>query len=177
MNKKIGVLTVIVIAIVAAVGVAFASQSDEDSDRAEEDTQIQNNLVDQSEPSESTNNIATDEQPEEQEENDNSSEEALGGEYIDYAESSLTNQDNVIFFAASWCPTCKVLDDNLMEASSNIPSGVTILKADYDTEDELKDKYGVTYQHTLVQVDQNGNQIKKWTNSFDLEDIIEELNS
>lgn len=90
------------------------------------------------------------------------------GSYESYAPAKLTHADSgdvVLFFRASWCPTCKVLDADLRANSMNIPSGLTILDVNYDTETALKQKYGVTYQHTLVQVDAQGNMITKWSGS------------
>lgn len=101
--------------------------------------------------------------------------ETVPGKYIEYSGSSLTDKQNVIFFAASWCPTCRGLDQSINSELSLIPSDLTILKANYDSENELKRKYGVTYQHTLVQVDQEGNLLKKWNGSQDIEDIINQL--
>jgi hypothetical protein len=46
---------------------------------------------------------------------------------------------------------------------------------DYDNSDELKKKYGVTYQHTLVQVDKDGNLIKKWSGSPTLTSLVKEV--
>jgi hypothetical protein len=37
-----------------------------------------------------------------------------------------------------------------------------VFKTDYDTSNDLKTKYGVTYQHTFVQIDSSGNAITKW---------------
>jgi thiol-disulfide isomerase/thioredoxin len=73
--------------------------------------------------------------------------------------------DVVLFFKASWCPTCKALDGDIKANMGSIPSGVTILEVNYDTETALKQKYAVTYQHTLVQVDSKGAQIAKWSGS------------
>jgi hypothetical protein len=42
-----------------------------------------------------------------------------------------------------------------------IPAGVTILEVNYDTATDLKQKYGVTTQHTLVQIDANGTLVSK----------------
>jgi hypothetical protein len=56
-----------------------------------------------------------------------------------------------------------------------IKEGVTILDVNYDTATDLKKKYGVTYQHTLVQVDTKGNQIAKWQGSPTLADIESKL--
>jgi hypothetical protein len=58
----------------------------------------------------------------------------------------------------------------------SIPAGITILKTDYDSETELKKKYGVTTQHTLVQVDKDGNLIKKWSGSSGLANLVAEIN-
>jgi len=97
------------------------------------------------------------------------------GSYTSYSANSLTDQDNVIFFAASWCPTCRSLDREINSELNSIPADLTILKADYDAESALKRKYGVTYQHTLVQVDKSGNLIKKWNGSRDLAAITSQL--
>lgn len=68
----------------------------------------------------------------------------------------------VVYFWAVWCPTCKVLDAQLKERSNELPEDVTILKTNYDTEKELKKKYQIVQQHTLVQVDKEGNEVTKW---------------
>jgi thiol-disulfide isomerase/thioredoxin len=101
--------------------------------------------------------------------------EATPGKYIAYSSSALTNSDNVIFFAASWCPTCRGLDRAINSELNSIPANLTILKADYDSEIELRQKYGVTYQHTLVQVDANGNLLKKWNGGQDIASIVSQL--
>ncbi len=93
---------------------------------------------------------------------------APAGIYTDYSESelALATEDGgkaVIFFAADWCPTCQAAEAAFIENRPDIPSDVTILKADYDTEDTLKTKYGVTSQHTFVQVDENGEMITIWS--------------
>lgn len=97
------------------------------------------------------------------------------GSYESYAAAKLSKAnsgDVVLFFRASWCPTCKVLDADLRANSTNIPSGLTILDVNYDTETALKQKYGVTYQHTLVQVDAKGNMITKWSGGQTLASLV-----
>jgi thiol-disulfide isomerase/thioredoxin len=81
----------------------------------------------------------------------------------------------VLFFHASWCPSCRRLNADIEKNSTLIPDGVTLLKVDYDTSTNLKKKYGVTTQHTLVQVDPEGNLIKKWTGSSQLSKLISEI--
>lgn len=83
--------------------------------------------------------------------------------------------DTVLFFRASWCPTCRALDIDIKANLSKIPSSLTILDVNYDDSTALKQKYGVTYQHTFVQVDKDGNLIKKWSGSSTLASLIAEV--
>lgn len=71
--------------------------------------------------------------------------------------------DVVLFFHAGWCPSCRGLENDIEANISAIPAGVHILQVDYDSETALKQKYGVVRQHTLVQVDTEGNAIKTLT--------------
>lgn len=93
--------------------------------------------------------------------------------YKSYSEAefaTVKDQKRVIFFYAPWCPTCRPTDQAFTERSSEIPEGVIVFKTDYDTSTELKKKYGITYQHTFVQVDENGNEVAKW-NGGDLDTL------
>jgi len=85
--------------------------------------------------------------------------------YVDFTAQKFEeakDKKRVYFFHASWCPTCKVVNKEFSENSTGIPEDVMIFKTDYDTENELKKKYNITYQHTFVFVDENGSEIKKW---------------
>lgn len=100
------------------------------------------------------------------------------GSYEAYSPEKLARAatgDVVLFFHASWCPSCRSLNSDIEKNISSIPEGVSILKVDYDKETELKKKYGVTYQHTLVQVDKDGNLIKKWSGSPKLANLVSEI--
>jgi thioredoxin 1 len=100
------------------------------------------------------------------------------GTYTQYDESLLAMAEEknvVLFFKASWCPTCRALDKDLKKNMDNIPEDVLILELDYDKEIELRQKYGVTVQHTLIQVNKDGEKIKKWTGSLNLENFLSKL--
>lgn len=97
--------------------------------------------------------------------------EAYSADKIARAETG----DVVLFFHASWCPSCRGLNSNIESNLKSIPAGVTILKADYDKEVELKKKYGVTTQHTLVQVDAAGTMLKKWSGGATLDTILSNI--
>ncbi|MCI0619547.1 thioredoxin family protein [Candidatus Wolfebacteria bacterium] len=97
------------------------------------------------------------------------------GSYEPYTSEKLALANEgavVLFFRASWCPTCRALDSDIRANLGEIPEGVTILDVNYDTETALKQKYGVTYQHTLVQVGADGTMIAKWTGSPTLEALV-----
>lgn len=100
------------------------------------------------------------------------------GSYEAYAAEKLTKAndgDVVLFFRASWCPTCRALDADIRANLGAIPQNVTILDVNYDESTALKQKYGVTYQHTFVQVDADGNQIAKWTKSPTLASLVSNI--
>ncbi len=96
--------------------------------------------------------------------------------YTPEAVSSASESEKVVlFFHATWCSTCKLLASDIEANAANIPAGVKILKVDYDSETALKQKYGVTLQHTLVQVQPDGSQIAKWSLSRDLNALVQEI--
>lgn len=101
------------------------------------------------------------------------------GSYEIYSPEKISEKSKtsrvVLFFNATWCPTCRALDKNIKANLSAIPGDITILSVDYDTYKDLKQKYGVTYQHTLVQVDGEGNMLKKWSGSSNLSKLVQEV--
>jgi len=101
------------------------------------------------------------------------------GTFEEYSASKIarasSTHDVVLFFDASWCPTCKAVKKDINANLSNIPNSLSILDVDYDNSVELKKKYGVTYQHTFVQVDKDGNLIKKWSGSPTLASLVKEV--
>lgn len=99
------------------------------------------------------------------------------GSYVDYSETAYAdNKDKkrVLFFHASWCPTCRAANSDFLSSANSIPAGVVIFKTDYDTQNELKEKYDITYQHTFVQVDAEGNAVKKW-NGGGVDELVDNV--
>lgn len=87
---------------------------------------------------------------------------ATPGKYIDYSAEAVANATGrkLLFFHAPWCPQCRVLDADIK--SHTIPDNTTIFKVDYDSNQQLRQKYGVTIQTTVVEIDQQGNLVKKF---------------
>ncbi|MEV8273092.1 thioredoxin family protein [Microbacterium sp. NPDC077184] len=81
------------------------------------------------------------------------------GAYVDYTDGAIeaTPGDKALFFHASWCPQCRALDEDLR--ASGAPDGLTVFKVDYDSRTDLRQKYGVTLQTTIVFVDDAGEPI------------------
>lgn len=91
--------------------------------------------------------------------------------YVEYSKEVLgatTDKKRVLYFYANWCPTCIPADENFKSNIDRIPEDVVLIRVNYNddqTDDEekaLEDRYGITYQHTFVQIDENGNEITKW---------------
>lgn len=104
---------------------------------------------------------------------------AATGAYITLAQyegskDMYADGDVVLFFAADWCPTCQEATKNLEANPAAIPAGLAIVRVDYDNSDDLKQKYGVTTQHTFVQVDADGNEVAKWTGSVTADEIAKQ---
>jgi thiol-disulfide isomerase/thioredoxin len=100
------------------------------------------------------------------------------GVYAPYDASKLAmanSGDVVLFFKASWCPSCRALDSNIKANLESIPAGLTILEVDYDTATAMRQQYGVTSQHTLVQVDASGTLIKKWSGGSTLSSVVSQV--
>ncbi len=88
--------------------------------------------------------------------------------YIDYSSDNLAkatanNGKAVIWFAAlAWCPSCQAADRDFKAHFDKVPKNVTIMKIDYDTAKELKQKYAITMQDTFIQIDGQGSEIIRW---------------
>jgi thiol-disulfide isomerase/thioredoxin len=84
------------------------------------------------------------------------------GAYVSYAANVIadTSGTKLLFFHAPWCPQCRAIEADIK--ATGVPSGVTIIKVDYDTNQKLRQKYGVTIQTTVVRVDDAGDLVEKF---------------
>lgn len=87
---------------------------------------------------------------------------AKAGVYADYSSEKVaaTSGTKLLFFYAPWCPQCRQIDDDIKE--NGLPDGVTVFKVDYDSNQTLRQKYGVTIQTTFVKIDDNGDKIASY---------------
>ena len=150
----------ILVAALAATTLAACGTSSSDSEAAAASATA--SMSESMSPSESMDHDMASESP--------STEAMMAGAYLDQAayESQMDKRagTKVVYFShAPWCPDCRATDAALLE--SGVPEGLTIVKVDYDTATELRQKYGVTQQHTFVQVGSDGGELGKWSGSAD----------
>ncbi len=165
MNKNIIIAIIAVVVILLAGGAYISSQSGQEANsRQTQAPEKPEGNVDNSEKTQAT---------------DDSGLWAGMGSYEDYSVERVQSELEagrkvVLFFHAPWCPYCKAANIAFTDNESKIPQGVTVFKTDYDSNTELKQKYGVTYQHTFVQIDSEGKMITKW-NGGDIDNLIKNL--
>jgi len=102
-------------------------------------------------------------------------------QYVNYTPEVLANSTGrrVLFFYANWCPTCQPIDKEL-KMTNKLPEDVTVFKVNYndsdtdENEDALAKKHNITYQHTFVIIDENGEPLTTW-NGDGLSRILEEI--
>ncbi len=94
-----------------------------------------------------------------------------GERYVEYSKTYLDQEvqsRRVLYFYASWCPTCRPADTDFKANKNKIPEDVVVFRVNYNDTDtdqeekELAKKYAITYQHTFVQIDESGNEITRW---------------
>lgn len=86
---------------------------------------------------------------------------ATAGAYVDYSDDAIAQADGrvLLFFHAPWCPQCRSVESDIL--ADGVPTGVTIIKVDYDSRQDLRQRYGVTLQTTFVEVDAAGTELQK----------------
>ena len=92
------------------------------------------------------------------------------GLYLSYSSASFDEHENKrrwLFFHASWCPQCVNLEEDIMANLGDIPDDVVIFKVDFDNSDDLRNRYGVSIQTTIVSVDGDSDKIKSHVASLD----------
>lgn len=159
MNKNIGIVAVV--ALLVAVGITIFLQNSSKSSSLTTEKNIQSEAAMNKESTMLKDDAMM-----------------KSEQYIAYSKSafeSMSGKKRVLFFKASWCPTCNAANKDFEANLSKLPKDVVIFKADYDTESTLKSQYGITSQHTFVYVDGMGKEIKKWNGGATAEVITNTL--
>lgn len=83
-------------------------------------------------------------------------------EDLDQVRALAAGGPTVVFFNASWCPSCQATMRELNGRWEEARPGLALVIADYDKETGLKRRLGVTYQDTFVQVDEAAERVGIW---------------
>ena len=136
--------------VIAGTGFALTQLLDNDESSTNQTSQTTNQQID------TQKNNHADELPADTQESGDT------GSYVEYSDSAIANAegDSYLFFHAPWCPQCRSIERGI--TSDGVPDGVTIIKVDYDSNQDLRSKYGVTLQTTFVKVDNDGNEVSKF---------------
>lgn len=100
------------------------------------------------------------------------------GTYQSYDKDTIaaSKADKILlFFHASWCPSCRALDADIVANADSIPSGVEIYKLDYDTETTLKQQYGIVRQHSIIQINADGTAVSSVSHPLTAADLLASL--
>lgn len=149
MDKKSAVVAIVIgIILIASLGYVFISKqaaSPNDAQISKDESRSQNSK-----------------QKLEQTSNDASEQPISKGLYVNYSKDLVekTNGTKLLFFHAPWCSQCRQIEQSIK--NDGIPSGVTIFKIDYDTNQKLREVYGVTLQTTFVKIDDEGNKLASY---------------
>lgn len=81
---------------------------------------------------------------------DTAAEALIAYQNFDQAKMIAAEAPTVLFFHASWCPTCRSAREEFNKRQSEFKN-INLILVDYDNSNDLKKMYGVTYQHTFVQ--------------------------
>lgn len=96
---------------------------------------------------------------------------SLSSRYVPYSPGVLETvvaPRRVLYFYANWCPTCRPANLDFEQNQATFPADVTVIRINYNDSDtdqaekDLAQEYGITYQHTFVQIDADGKEITKW---------------
>jgi thiol-disulfide isomerase/thioredoxin len=84
----------------------------------------------------------------------------IAGSYVEYSDTAIAAAEGrvLLFFHAPWCPQCRSIESDI--ETQGVPDGVTIIKVDYDSNQPLRQEYGVTLQTTFVEVDSSGDALQ-----------------
>lgn len=99
-----------------------------------------------------------------QQQNQNQQNNTQLGTFTDFDEATFASAkgSRILFFHAPWCFQCREIEKDIKANLSQIPAGTTIYKIDYDSNQDLRKKYGVKLQTSFLKFDADGKVIKNF---------------
>lgn len=80
----------------------------------------------------------------------------------EYRMAKAEGRPILLYFWASWCPICRNEEPKVKERveSSGVP--IAGFRLNFDTEDALKQQFGINYQHTTVILNGKGEEVARF---------------
>ncbi len=108
-----------------------------------------------------------------------------GATYIDYDAAKYQQalaENKVVYleFWASWCPTCGAYEPRLLQAFDTMAkdqkyANVAGFRVNYDTQNDLKQQFGVVGQHTHVIIGKDGKVAVQSREIWSSQDLIDNI--
>lgn len=100
--------------------------------------------------------------------------------YISYsaaeqARALAAKKVTLLYFYAPWCPICQVEEPKIKSWVEGSALNVGGFRVDYDNETALKQKYGVTSQHTTIIFNTKGEESTRFVGPMDQATLISAL--
>jgi thiol-disulfide isomerase/thioredoxin len=143
MDKRVGLIVLVIVLLIGGAVAYLIFTPEPDGQSQNTPTRSADNSSDMSRPAEGQS-------------------AAMSGKYVDYREEIIAETSGIVllFFHAPWCPQCRALESDIK--AKGVPEGVTIIKVDYDSNQKLRQEYGVTIQTTVVKTDKTGKLVEKF---------------
>lgn len=178
---KSPMIIIIIVAVVAVVGIGAYTLS---QNSAKSESVMQKNTQNSMKKTENPEQEVVEKKAGEAMAKKTDDKMMVDSRYVEYSKAALekaASNRRVLFFYANWCPICKPADADFKTNANKIPSDVIVIRVNYndtDTDQEEKDlakKYGITYQHTFVQIDSLGKEVTKW-NGGQISELLSKIN-
>ena len=84
------------------------------------------------------------------------------GVYEDYSDSAIADAQGttLLFFHAPWCGQCRDIESDILEYG--VPAGVTIIKVDFDSRQDVRQQYDVNMRTTFLKLDASGTEVQRF---------------
>lgn len=84
------------------------------------------------------------------------------GAYVDWSDTAVADAQGttLLFFHAPWCGQCVDIESDILEYG--VPDGVTIIKVDFDSRQDVRQQYDVNMRTTFVKLDASGAEVQRF---------------